>query len=110
VIPAAYHATKHIIQVPPVGGFVATLVDQSINDLDANGRRGLLIISRGTAILLLGVYIAYLFFQLKTHCELFVPKRKRLPVGPSQEAAEEEVVVEEEEETPEMSVVAAGVG
>jgi len=66
-----------------------------------------LIISRGTAILLLGVYIAYLFFQLKTHCELFIPKRKRLD-GSSQEAAGEAVV--EEEESPEMSVVAAGVG
>ena len=107
MIPATYHATKHIIQVPPGGGFVATLLDQSIIDLDANGRRGLLIISRGTAVLLLGVYVAYLFFQLKTHWELFLPLRKRLPDG---SGAEEGTVIEEEEENPEMSVVAAGVG
>ncbi|KAH9966823.1 Sodium/calcium exchanger protein-domain-containing protein [Russula dissimulans] len=109
VIPAAYHATNHIIQVPPdSGGLVATLIDQSISDLDAHGKRGLLIISRGTAILLLGVYIAYLFFQLKTHWQLFVPQRKRVADGPSQEAAEEEVL--EELEIQKMSVVAAGVG
>lgn len=34
-------------------------------------KSGLLIISRGTAILLLMVYIAYLVFQLKTHAYLF---------------------------------------
>jgi len=54
-------------------------------------RSGLLIISRGTAILLLMVYIAYLFFQLKTHAYLF-----QAPEG------------EEEEEELEMSSVAAG--
>jgi Ca2+:H+ antiporter len=36
-------------------------------------RSGLLIISRGTAILLLLVYVAYLIFQLKTHDFLFKP-------------------------------------
>jgi Ca2+:H+ antiporter len=77
-------------------------------DLDDGGQRGLLIISRGTAILLLGVYVAYLIFQLKTHASLFNPPRKpregeALADGPAQE-------VEEEEETPMMSIVAAGLG
>jgi Ca2+:H+ antiporter len=77
-------------------------------DLDESGERGLLIISRGTAILLLGVYIAYLFFQLKTHASLFNPPRKpRDGEALADESAQE---VEEEEETPMMSIVAAGVG
>ncbi|KAL1709697.1 Sodium/calcium exchanger protein-domain-containing protein [Schizophyllum commune] len=71
VIPAAYHSVK------------------SQSGLDSETQNGILIISRGTAILLLGVYVAYLYFQLKSHAHLF--------------EAEEEV----EEEEPAMSVVAA---
>jgi Ca2+:H+ antiporter len=82
--------------------------DELGTDLDEKGQRGLLIISRGTAILLLGVYIAYLIFQLKTHASLFVPKRRRtLRDG---ETGEEDVTITEDVETPRMSVVAAGVG
>ncbi|KAJ6553835.1 Sodium/calcium exchanger protein-domain-containing protein [Mycena sp. CBHHK59/15] len=68
VIPAAYHSTM----------------------LAADDQSGLLVISRGTAMLLLGVYVAYLYFQLKTHAYLFEAE-------------------EQEPETPKMSVVAAGV-
>lgn len=50
---------------------------------------GLLIISRGTALLLLLIYAAYLYFQLKTHAYLFDSQ------------------AEEEEETPEMNTTAA---
>jgi Ca2+:H+ antiporter len=87
VIPAAYHASKRVIS--PVKG----------------GQRGLLIISRGTAILLLGVYVAYLIFQLKTHASLFNPPARKPREGEADESAQR---VEEEEETPRMSVVAAG--
>jgi Ca2+:H+ antiporter len=89
---------------------MAEMDDGLISDLDETGQRGLLIISRGTAILLLGVYIAYLIFQLKTHASLFVPLKRR------QTAPDEETpgrVVEEvadDAEIPHMSVVAAGVG
>lgn len=41
-----------------------SLIDGGLSDLDPAGEAGLRIISRGTAILLLGVYIAYLFFQV----------------------------------------------
>jgi Ca2+:H+ antiporter len=105
VIPAAYHATKHIIT--PNRGFVAAMSDELGTDLDEKGQRGLLIISRGTAILLLGVYIAYLIFQLKTHASLFVPKRRRTLRG---DETGEDVTITEDVETPRMSVVAAGVG
>ena len=60
--------------------------------IEEHCRSGLLIISRGTAILLLFVYIAYLVFQLKTHAYLF-------------KAAEGQ----EEEEALEMSTLSAGV-
>jgi len=86
---------------------LATISGPLLSDLDENGQRGLLIISRGTAILLLGVYIAYLTFQLKTHASLFIPKKRRATL-PGDEAAT--VVEEEEGETAKMSVVAAGLG
>jgi Ca2+:H+ antiporter len=38
---------------------------------------GLLILSRGTAIILLSTYIAYLFFQLRTHAQLFVSEAEQ---------------------------------
>jgi Ca2+:H+ antiporter len=104
VIPAAYHSAKHITSPNP-GGVVATMHDQMISDLDEDGQKGLLIISRGTALLLLGVYVAYLIFQLKTHASLFNP-RKRNAAG--EETAEE--VEEESDETARMSVVSAGLG
>jgi Ca2+:H+ antiporter len=73
-------------------------------DLDDGGQRGLLIISRGAAILLLGVYMAYLMFQLKTHASLFNPQRREGEALPVESAREEE------EGPPRMSTVAAGVG
>lgn len=106
MIPAAYHAAKHI--APPAnGGLLAAMSGPRLSDLDEHGQRGLLIISRGTAILLLGVYIAYLIFQLKTHASLFIPKKRR----PTLSGDESGSVVEEEDSEPaKMSVVAAGVG
>jgi Ca2+:H+ antiporter len=91
--------------VSPVNG-VAAMIDGSYSDLDEDGQRGLLIISRGTAILLLGVYMAYLVFQLKTHASLFNPPQKPR----DHEALPGESTQEEEEEAPRMSIVAAGVG
>ena len=76
------------------------------SDFNESRQRGLLFISRGTAILLLGVYVAYLIFQLKTHASLFNPLRK-----PTEDEAfpdESSQEVEDEEEIPRMSVVAAG--
>ncbi|KAH9066475.1 Calcium/proton exchanger [Lactarius vividus] len=101
VIPAAYHSAKHVIA--PGDGKLLAMTDPLISDLDEDGQKGLLIISRGTAVLLLGVYIAYLIFQLKTHAHLFISKRQDPEARPGER-------VEVEEETPEMSVVAASVG
>jgi Ca2+:H+ antiporter len=108
VIPAAYHASKHINSSVVNGGSLSTMNDMLYPDLDEEGQRGLKYISRGTAILLLGVYVAYLVFQLKTHASLFKPPRKpRHEEGEVDEAA---LVLEEEEETSKMSTVAGGVG
>lgn len=52
---------------------------------------GLLVLSRGTSIILLLTYIGYLFFQLRTHAQLFEAEQG-----------------EEEEEEPEMDKYSAG--
>lgn len=70
VIPAAYHSAKS-----PSADEIATfrgltqVVDGS--DLEDEWNNGLRTISRGTAILLLVVYVAYLNFQLRTHAYLY---------------------------------------
>ena len=43
--------------------------------IDKSNMRGLLVISRGTAIAFLLVYCAYIYFQLKSHAYLFDPDR-----------------------------------
>lgn len=47
------------------------MLDDGAPDPDDASLRGLLILSRGTAIILFITYIAYLVFQLKTHSALF---------------------------------------
>ena len=53
VIPAAFKAQMHLTSQP------------------MDGMIGILELSRGTAVILLMVYVGYLFFQLKTHNHLF---------------------------------------
>ncbi|RKU49324.1 hypothetical protein DL546_009845 [Coniochaeta pulveracea] len=40
---------------------------------ESDKEASILVLSRGTAIILLGLYVLYLFFQLKTHSNLFNP-------------------------------------
>ncbi|PIL24303.1 transporter [Ganoderma sinense ZZ0214-1] len=102
VIPAAYHSSKSHAGLDTNGTAIALPVTDALNkaqielgldSMDADSYEGLKIISRGTAILLLLVYIAYLGFQLRTHAYLYVPQAHE---------------GEEEEEEPEMNTVAAG--
>ena len=73
VIPAAYHSAKShggvdtngtAIAVPGADAFNKAQMELGLGNLDADGYHGLKIISRGTAILLLLVYVAYLLFQV----------------------------------------------
>ncbi|KAG6830745.1 hypothetical protein H0H92_014826, partial [Tricholoma furcatifolium] len=97
VIPAAYHSTQIKNGNGNAGGSSST----GITDLDPEGQAGLLFISRGTAILLLFVYITYIFFQLKTHCDYFEQAQK----GSQEQSVQ--APSEEEEETQQMSIVAS---
>ncbi|OCH86901.1 calcium/proton exchanger [Obba rivulosa] len=74
VIPAAYHGAqsdgkKVDATVSALFSTAGQFVDGG--DLVDDTTHGLRIISRGTSIILLLVYIAYLIFQLKTHAYLF---------------------------------------
>ncbi|KAI0664729.1 Sodium/calcium exchanger protein-domain-containing protein [Cubamyces menziesii] len=101
VIPAAYHSAKSHsggLEGGANGTSIAPLINAldprgelGLDNLDAGSLHGLKIISRGTAILLLIVYIAYLFFQLKTHSYLYTP-----------------TVQADDDEEPEMNIWAAG--
>ena len=42
-----------------------------MRDTDANQEKNILILSHGTAVILLLLYVLYLFFQLRTHSDLF---------------------------------------
>ncbi|GAA6001165.1 hypothetical protein JCM10207_007440 [Rhodosporidiobolus poonsookiae] len=67
VIPAAYHASQLDGSLDTGKGVLGAIEDLGKNkDLD-----GLLKLSRGTAIILLFCYAAYLFFQLRSHAYLF---------------------------------------
>jgi len=90
VIPAAYHASKNFEAEPFNNGTIPIYKGGPPNP-DDGSLQGLLTISRGTAILLLLIYIAYLFFQLKTHADFFVAP------GEAEEAEE-----------PQMNAVSAG--
>ncbi|KAI0044633.1 calcium/proton exchanger [Auriscalpium vulgare] len=101
VVPAAYHSAR-ISHNQPIDISVVTAEPE---------HTGLLIISRGAALLLLCVYIAYLFFQLKTHSDLFrtQPSLAFLSYEPGWTSAEAQGTEQEEPEEARMSVVAAGV-
>jgi Ca2+:H+ antiporter len=97
VIPAAYHAAKRV-DSSVVRDFMAAKGDGSIPDLNDKAQRGLLVISHGTAVLLLGVYLAYLIFQLKTHTSLFVTRKRRW------------ILSDDDTSRAQMSIVAASLG
>ncbi|PCH37744.1 Calcium/proton exchanger [Wolfiporia cocos MD-104 SS10] len=80
VIPAAYHsALSHSDSSKlDADSLYASQIDGSTG-IGREGEAGLRTISRGTAIILLFVYIAYLIFQLKTHAKLFEKQQHTQP-------------------------------
>ncbi|RMD41781.1 hypothetical protein DV735_g3358, partial [Chaetothyriales sp. CBS 134920] len=49
----------------------ATLYSVMAGDGDQSTEDNIMVLSRGTSIILLGIYVSYLVFQLKTHSDLF---------------------------------------
>ncbi|KAG2144118.1 uncharacterized protein EDB93DRAFT_1289944 [Suillus bovinus] len=92
VVPAAYASTTK------------AGMENYCSDLDACLAAGLLFISRGTAMLLLGVYCAYLWFQLKSHPNLFIA-----PSPKDEQNSDVTVALAETDETRRMGTAAAGV-
>jgi Ca2+/H+ antiporter len=120
VIPAAYHSAKRTAHPRDRNLIEPTTAEPLIDDLNDNSQEGLLTISRGTAVLLLVVYIGYLIFQLKTHAYLFDKDPGHVRNEESDQDVEEdnirmniamhsdESIQEVEEDNPRMNVVAAG--
>jgi Ca2+:H+ antiporter len=50
-------------------------------------------LSRGTAIILLVVYGCYLYFQLKTHSEMYAEEGKKVPIKPRKQSMHKEGAV-----------------
>ncbi len=73
-----------------------------MKDTDEDQEKNILILSHGTAVILLVLYVLYLFFQLRTHSELFDAK------GEEEEGGEQEADGEQEEGRV-LSPTAAGV-
>jgi len=93
ILPAAYHASE-VDSLNGVADLFKSLKDGSgaPNPPDAS-LKGLLMLSRGTSIILLLTYIGYLIFQLRTHSQLF----------------EADVAEGEEEEVPDMDPISSGI-
>ncbi|RXK39512.1 calcium/proton exchanger [Tremella mesenterica] len=75
ILPAAYHASEMDIDA------AKSLLEDGAPDPADSSLHGLLILSRGTSIILFLTYLGYLYFQLRSHSTLF-----------EAEAAEEEEV------------------
>ncbi|WVR05215.1 calcium/proton exchanger [Kwoniella sp. DSM 27419] len=67
IIPAAYHASE----TEAAQATIKLLIKEGAPDPNDSSLRGLLLLSRGTSIILLATYLGYLFFQLRTHAQLF---------------------------------------
>ena len=93
----AYHAVKSVKRQESIN----PLFKDRAPGLTDPGYNSLLVISHGTSILLLIVYMAYLIFQLRTHAALFQPKRGIQNRGDSDAQGDRE----EEGEDPKMNIV-----
>ncbi|KAI1106564.1 Calcium/proton exchanger [Jackrogersella minutella] len=101
-------------------GTLFMIINDSKEGDDAERNKIILSLSRGTAIILLGLYVLYLFFQLRTHHKLFSAEagdgsesaqtESQLPADASAENGRTVVVQEhsEEEEEVHMSPWSAG--
>ncbi|SPO25272.1 probable VCX1 - Vacuolar Ca++/H+ exchanger [Ustilago trichophora] len=93
-IPAAYHMSLKSAAVFS-GNFDALAALNASVSADQEDRSGLLFISRGTSLILVGIYVLYLYFQLKSHAFLY-------------EAEEEDDDEEEAKMSPLAAMIALG--
>ncbi|CDZ97067.1 calcium:hydrogen antiporter [Phaffia rhodozyma] len=64
VVPAAYHSSK-------IDSSASSSIVNFLETDSSAPQTGLLLLSRGTSLVLFFVYLAYLYFQLKSHASLF---------------------------------------
>ena len=67
---------------------VPTVFDYNTNNPDSQIAQ----LSRGTSVILLVVYAAYLYFQLHTHQEIFAAESKKVPMRPKKHSLREGAV------------------
>src|ERR1700753_3689618 len=68
---------------------IPAALSASLSSSKQNSLASILLLSRGTAIVLLLLYILYLFFQLKSHASLFDEETVEREAGNEDEAGEE---------------------
>src|ERR1700761_4849728 len=64
---------------------IPAALSASLSASKVNGLESILLLSRGTAIILLCLYILYLVFQLKTHASIFDGEREEENEGGAEE-------------------------
>jgi Ca2+:H+ antiporter len=105
VIPAAYNSAKG---EPSRHNNSLSFFDGQDPEVDPGTQASLLIISRGTAILLLGVYVAYLIFQVSLQVCSVVVRLLNYIVQLKTHEYLFRSPEDEEEEPPHMSTISAG--
>lgn len=65
------HLVDHASEIDNGSSLVGTLLGKEVSDLPDRSLKGLLLLSRGTSVILLLTYFGYLYFQLRTHSGLF---------------------------------------
>lgn len=65
------HLVDHASEIDNSSSLVGTLLGKEVSDLPDRSLKGLLLLSRGTSVILLLTYFGYLYFQLRTHFGLF---------------------------------------
>ncbi|KIR25417.1 calcium/proton exchanger [Cryptococcus deuterogattii 99/473] len=68
---STFQATAAQAKIDNSSSLVGTLLGREVSDLPDRSLKGLLLLSRGTSVILLLTYFGYLYFQLRTHSGLF---------------------------------------
>jgi len=69
--PTGASTMSSLLAVAATSLIIPATLYASLTSSEESANKNILILSRGTAIILLGLYCLYLFFQLKSHSKLF---------------------------------------